>query len=84
MIQIISELSNLEKENIDTLEIGFTLCKGLVQGDMKLQEFLYEKGHLQEIDHYSSSGKLSQIGEEKKLKVGRLLTLLYEIIQYFK
>ena len=30
-----------QRENIDLLEICLTVCKGLIQGDNQLQEYLY-------------------------------------------
>jgi len=46
MVEIIgSGLKILEsekiKENIDLLELCLSLCKGLIQGDMHLQEVLF-------------------------------------------
>lgn len=48
MVELIAVgLSSLEKDNVDNLEISFTLCKGLIQGDLQLQDLLFEKGILQ-------------------------------------
>lgn len=57
MVELISAgLAVLEKESVDNLEICFTLCKGLIQGDMKLQELLFEKDILQEIYRIAGIG----------------------------
>jgi hypothetical protein len=56
------------KENIENIETSLALCKGLIQGDMGLQEELFNKGILQEID---------KVLKEKKITIGRIPQLCY-------
>jgi hypothetical protein len=84
MVELIAVgLSSLEKDNVDNLEISFTLCKGLIQGDLHLQDLLFDKGILQEIYRVAGVG-LGGLPEEKRTKLGKIPLICFEIIKYFQ
>jgi hypothetical protein len=57
--------------------------KGLIQGDLHLQDYLFEKGILQEIYKVGGVGS-SGLTEESKAKLGKIPSVCFEIVKYFQ
>lgn len=86
IVQSVEYFKTLEEKknikNLDNLELSLSIIKGLIRGDEELQKALFDQNVIQELE------KISKLSDKemqaKNIKVGKVLTLSYEIIKYLK
>ena len=67
------------KDMMENLELCVIVLKGLMQGDVQLQDYLFEKGILQELYRVGGMGS----NEESRGRLGKIPSVCFEMVKYF-
>lgn len=60
-----------------------TVLKGLIQGDLSLQDYLFEQGVIQEV-YRVGAARSGVLSEEAKGRLGKIPSVCFEIVKYFQ